>query len=54
MVPHPKHGIEHVIKTTGRPVFAKAHHLDPDKLRTTKEEFRKLELVCIICRSDNP
>ena len=33
-------------------MFAKAHRLDPDKLRTTKEEFRKLELSGIICRSD--
>ena len=51
--PHPKHGVEHAIKTTGRPMFTKACHLDPDKLRTAKE-FRKLELAGIICRSDSP
>ena len=52
--PHPKHGVEHVIETTGRPVFAKARRLDPDKLRTAKDEFRKLELAGIIRRSDSP
>ena len=52
--PHPKHGVEHVIETTGRPVFAKHRRLDPDKLRIAKEEFRKLELAGIIRRSDSP
>jgi hypothetical protein len=31
--PSPKHKIRHTIETTGRPVFAKARRLDPDKLR---------------------
>ena len=35
-------------------MFAKARRLDPDKLRTAKEEFRKLELAGIIRRSDSP
>ena len=35
-------------------MFAKARRLDPDKLRTAKEEFRKLELAGIIPRSDSP
>jgi hypothetical protein len=37
--PAPKHGISHSIKTSGRPVFAKARRLDPVKLRIAKEEF---------------
>ena len=52
--PHPKHGIEHVIKMTGRPAFTKACRLDPYQLRTAKEELWKLELAGIICRSDSP
>ena len=52
--PYPKHGIQHVIKTMGHPVFAEAHRLDPDKLKTDKKEFRKLELAGIIPRSDSP
>ena len=38
--PYPKHGIQHVIKTMGHPVFAEARRLDPDKLKTDKKEFR--------------
>ena len=52
--PHPKHGVQHVIEMTGRPVFARSRRLDPDKLKTAKEEFRKLELAGIIRRSDSP
>ena len=52
--PHPKHGVQHVIETMGRPVFARHRCLDPNKLKTAKEEFRKLELTGIIRRSDSP
>jgi hypothetical protein len=52
--PSPKHKICHTIKTTGRPVFAKAHRLDPDKLCQAEAEFRVLEAAGIICRSDLP
>ena len=52
--PQPSYGVECVIKTTGRPVFAKPHPLDPDKLRVAKEEFSKLEAAGIIRRSDSP
>ena len=56
--PYPKHGIQHVIKTTGHPVFAEARRLDPDKLKTDKKEFRKLESAGagagVIPRSDSP
>jgi hypothetical protein len=39
---------------TGRPVFAKARRLDPDKVRKAKAEFRELEAAGIIHRSDSP
>jgi hypothetical protein len=50
----PKHKIRHTIETTGRPVFAKARRLDPDKLRKAEAEFRELEAAGIIRRSDSP
>src|SRR5215469_6527761 len=34
-----KHIIQHTIETTGRPVFAKARRLPPDKLKAAKAEF---------------
>ena len=46
--------VQHVIETTGRPVFARSCRLDPDKLKTAKQEFCKLELAGIIRRSDSP
>jgi hypothetical protein len=52
--PSPKHKIRHTIETTGRPVFAKARRLDPDKLRQAEAEFRELEVAGIIRRSDSP
>ena len=54
MAPCPLHGVKHVIETTGRPVFAKAHRLDLDKLRITENKFRNLEKAGIICRSSSP
>ena len=48
------YGVEHVIETTGRQVFAKPRCLDPDKLRVAKDEFAKLEAAGIIRRSDSP
>jgi hypothetical protein len=52
--PRPLHGVEHTIETSGRPVFAKARRLDPDKLRTAESEFRSLEQLGIVRRSDSP
>ncbi len=52
--PSPKHKICHTIETKGCPVFAKAHRLDPDKLRNAEAEFRELEAAGIIRRSDSP
>jgi hypothetical protein len=48
-----KHGVEHNIKTTGRPVFAKARRLDPVKLKIAKKEFEKMEAEGICRRSDS-
>jgi hypothetical protein len=50
----PQHGVQHVIETVGRPVFAKARRLDAEKLRVAQEEFRKLEEAGIIRRSTSP
>ncbi len=52
--PSPKHKIRHTIETTGRPVFAKARRMDPDKLRQAEAEFRELEAAGIIRRPDSP
>jgi hypothetical protein len=49
----PKHGVEHVIETTGRPVTAKFRRLDPDKLQAAKKEFLKMEKEGIIRRSSS-
>jgi Reverse transcriptase (RNA-dependent DNA polymerase) len=51
--PQPRHGVEHVIETTGQPLHAKARRLDPDKLRAAEAEFRALEAAGIIQRSDS-
>jgi hypothetical protein len=52
--PLPKHKIRHTIETTGRPVFAKACRLDPDKLCKAEAEFCELDAAGIIRRSDSP
>ena len=46
--PTPRHGVRHTVETKGRPVFAKARRLDPDKLRAAEAEFRQLEAAGII------
>ena len=51
----PKHGVFHDHPTPpGPPVFAKAHHLDPDKLASAKAEFLKMEKAGIVCQSSSP
>jgi hypothetical protein len=40
--PSPKHKIRHTIETMGCSVFAKARHLDPDKLCQAEAEFCSL------------
>jgi hypothetical protein len=51
--PRPKHGIEHSIDMSGRPIFAKARRLDPEKLRPAESEFRALEKAGIVRRSNS-
>jgi hypothetical protein len=48
--PTPKRGVSHLIETTGRPVFAKAWRLDPEKHRIAEAEFQILEKACIVRR----
>ena len=50
----PLHGVEHVVPTTGPPVFARARRLFGDKLDVAKEEFRKMEEMGIIQPSNSP
>jgi len=52
--PKPLHGVRHSIETTGRPLFAKARRLDPDKHRIAEAEFRALEKAGIVRRSKSP
>jgi hypothetical protein len=51
--PRPLHGVQHTIETQGRPLFAKSRRLDPDKLRIAENEFRALEKMCIVRRSNS-
>jgi hypothetical protein len=53
-LPPPSHGVEHTIVTEGPPVSAKAHRLDPAKLRIVEKEFAALEAAGIVRRSDSP
>jgi hypothetical protein len=46
--PRPRHGVRHYVETSGRPVFAKACRLDPDKLKIAEAEFRSLEAAGIV------
>jgi len=50
----PLHRVQHTIETTGRPVFAKARRLDPNKLDCARKEFLELEEAGIIRRSNSP
>ncbi len=51
--PSVKHGIKHYIATTGPPVRAKPRRLAPEKLKIAKDEFRKMEEMGIVRRSDS-
>ena len=46
--------MQHSIETTGRPVFAKARLLDPEKKQIAQKEFAELERVGIVRRSSSP
>lgn len=50
----PKHWAMHHIGTTGPPLHAGASRLPPAKLLQAKEEFRKMEKIGIVHRSDSP
>ncbi|XP_050691233.1 uncharacterized protein K02A2.6-like [Eriocheir sinensis] len=50
----PKHGVMDHITTTGPPLHARARTLPPDRLLQAKEEFRKMEDMGIVRRSDSP
>ena len=49
-----KHGVKHFIPTKGRPVFARARRLAPDKLASVKQEFLEMEKMGIIQISNSP
>ena len=51
--PTAKHGVNLFIPTTGPPVHSRARRLPPDKLKIAKEEFRKMEDMGIIRRSNS-
>ena len=45
----PNHGVFHDLpKVLGPPVFAKAHHMDPDNLASAQAEFLKMEKAGIV------
>ena len=52
--PAPTHGVEHVIETSGRPIFSKAPRLDSEKLNIAKREFQHLEKLGLVRRSTSP
>jgi hypothetical protein len=51
---HPKHSVEHVVETVGRPVTAKPRRLEPGKRAVAEKEFRELEAAGIVRRSNSP
>jgi hypothetical protein len=51
--PSPKHGVEHHIITSGRPVTSRFRRLDPGKLEAAKKEFEQMEADGIIRRSSS-
>ena len=48
-----QHGKQNFIPTSGPPLRARARHLPPDKLRIARDEFKKIEELGIIRRSDS-
>lgn len=53
-LPTVRHGVFLHIPTTGPPVSAKPRRLHPDKMKIAKAEFRKMEQMGIIRRSNSP
>ena len=50
----PNHGIQHHIKTTGPPVFAKFRRLCPEKLAAAKKCFKEMEEMGICQKASSP
>lgn len=48
-----KHGVEHHLPTHGPPLHSRARRLPPDKLALAKAEFKKMEELGIIRRSQS-
>ena len=49
--PTVKHGVVLQIPMTGRPVFAKARRLPPDRLTTARAAFDDMSWAWVVCRS---
>lgn len=49
-----RHGVEHHLSTQGSPVFARARRLNENQLSVAKQEFKKMEDLGIIRRSNSP
>ena len=49
-----KHNVRHYIETTGPPLHARARRLDAAKLANARAEFKSMEDLGIIRRSDSP
>lgn len=49
-----KHQVRHHIQTNGPPVHARPRRLDPAKLAAAKKEFRTMEEMGIVRRSNSP
>ena len=52
--PTAKHGVFHYIPTTGPPIYSHSRRLPPDKMAIARDEFRKMEDMGIIRRSNSP
>ena len=52
--PSTAHGVEHYIPTVGPPLHSRARRLAPYRLALAKSEFRKMEELGIIRRSQSP
>ena len=52
--PMPAHGVEHFIQTRGPPIHSKAQRLSPEKRIIAEKEFRDMEAMGIIRRSNSP
>ena len=49
-----RHKVQHFIPTTGPPLHARPRRLDGQKLEVARDEFKKMEELGVIRRSDSP